>query len=98
MAVERNGEAVGPGRLLEPAYEETVAGCLAVVAGIAYIEQHVLVLMEKLVDDGEEREPHFVGQSERCVEYVLLALYLHFVGRNHVDAVKSELLQSYVVL
>ena len=120
------GEAVGLGRLLEPANEEAVACCFAVVAGIADVEQYVLVLQEELVDDGEEREthvgifgcgfavglgkaelprlasadglfleePHFVSQSVCRVEYVLLALYLNFVGSNLVYAVDLKRLHT----
>ena len=125
-----DGEAVGLGRLLEPAYEQAVAGCLAVVARVADVEQHVLVLMEKLVDDGEEgeahvgvfrgrlavglgetelpcltaadglflEEPYFVAQTLRRIEDVLLALGLHFVGGNLVNAVKLELLHTVVAI
>ena len=70
------GEAVGLGRLLEPANEEAVACSLASADGL-FLE-----------------EPHFVSQSVCRVEYVLLALYLDFVGSNLVYAVDLKRLHT----
>ena len=43
-------------------------------------------------------EPHFIAQSVLRVEDILLALQLHFVGGNLVDAVKLQRLHRVVAI